>query len=284
MTRRDEQVQIFQDTQAFYRETPALAASIAASQAATRLFLEGETPSLPAKPGRETHVHVTPQRTLEAALDYLSAHPDKRVAVHNFASATNPGGGVTRGSSAQEECLCRCSTLFPVLTETPGLWEDFYQMHRRRKNALYTDACIYSPGITVMKSDTDHPRRLSPPNWATVDVLTCAAPNLREDPALAMNPGSAAPRRVLSAAEQTQLHIKRGRHLLSVAAAMGAETVILGAFGCGAFQNDPAAVARAYKTLLPEFDGYFHEIRFAIYCAPGRTENFDAFRAILSDS
>lgn len=281
MNFRDQQVQIFQDTEAFCRSDPALIAAISASQAGTQLFPKGHAPALPSNPGRKTHIHVTSQRTLEAALDYLSAHPGKRVAVHNFASATNPGGGVTRGSRAQEECLCRCSTLFPVLTETPGLWENFYQMHRRRKNTLYTDACIYSPGITVIKSDTDHPQRLSPQDFATVDVLTCAAPNLRHSPFVPPNPGSNAPHQTLTPAQQTQLHIKRGRHLLTVAAAIGADMVVLGAFGCGAFQNDPTAVAQAYQKLLPEFDGYFHELRFAIYCSPGRTQNYEAFRSIL---
>lgn len=62
------------------------------------------------------------------------------------------------------------------------------------------------------------------------------------------------------------LHKKRAHHLLAIAAANGADIVILGAFGCGAFQNPPPIVAEAYKDVLPVFEGAFREIVFAIYC------------------
>ena len=60
----------------------------------------------------EAKIIVSTKRTFEAAAGYAG----QKVAVHNFASATNPGGGVTRGSSAQEECLCRCSDLYFCLS------------------------------------------------------------------------------------------------------------------------------------------------------------------------
>ena len=56
---------------------------------------------------------------------------------------------------------------------------------------------------------------------------------------------------------------------------------MLGAFGCGAFRNDPNIVARAYRDIFPEFDGYFREIRFAVYCLPHDRTNFDVFRRLL---
>ena len=93
----------------------------------------------------------------------------------------------TKGSRAQEEAICRCSTLYPVLN-TKENWSRFYKFHRDRHDAKYTDTCIYTHDILIIKSDTDIPRRLPEDNWCKVDVITCAAPNLRERPGNAMNP------------------------------------------------------------------------------------------------
>ena len=71
---------------------------------------------------------------------------------------------------------------------------------------------------------------------------------------------------------------------MQVAAANGADILILGAFGCGAFANDPLVVARAYKAVMRENKGYFDEVEFAIYCRPGETMNYEAFKKTLSSS
>lgn len=78
------------------------------------------------------------------------------------------------------------------------------------------------------------------------------------------------------------LHKNRARHILSVAASKGVDAIVLGAFGCGAFQNDPAVVARAYKDVLEQYKGYYNLIEFAIYCRPRETTNYDAFRRTLA--
>lgn len=78
--------------------------------------------------------------------------------VLNFASATNPGGGVVKGSSAQEEAICRCSTLYPNL-KAERAWEKFYAPHRRARDPLHNDDCIYTPGVMVFKADTDYDNR-----------------------------------------------------------------------------------------------------------------------------
>ncbi|MBQ3451616.1 MAG: TIGR02452 family protein, partial [Selenomonadaceae bacterium] len=77
------------------------------------------------------------------------------------------------------------------------------------------------------------------------------------------------------------LQEKRIRHMFTVVAHHGAEIFITGAFGCGAFQNKPEVVANVYKKILPEFEGCFREIVFAIYCRPNETQNFNAFKRIL---
>lgn len=272
----DDLIQVFEDTRHWYGHDPALKERVAASVAGTVLYPAGSAPAA-GKPRfpEGTTVTVSRRRTLEAAAHYLESRPQARVAVLNFASATNPGGGVTRGSRAQEESICRCSTLYPALC-TDALRRDFYGFHKDRHDVRYTDACIYTPGVAVIKTDEALPRRLEPRDWRVVDVLTCAAPNLRQKPYNAMNPGSGTAVR-LSDDELLELHLSRGRQILRVAVHHGAEAVILGAFGCGAFRNPPAVVARAYRTLMDEFDGQFRSVEFAVYCPPGDTANYDAF-------
>ena len=69
--------------------------------------------------------------------------------------------------------------------------------------------------------------------------------------------------------------------VLTVAAAKGADTLVLGAFGCGAFHNNPAVVADAYRTVLKEFAGIFRKIEFAVFCQPWAIENYELFAQIL---
>ena len=82
--------------------------------------------------------------------------------------------------------------------------------------------------------------------------------------------------------EQFGYHVRRAMHILTCAAAMGADTLVLGAFGCGAFRNEPQVVARAYKTALEEFPKVFRKIEFAVYFKPGSSENYDAFKTVLN--
>ena len=278
--RAEELTRVFEDTRDWYEQDPELQKIVEASIAGTVLYPAGTSPD-PGAPrfSQPMSVSVSRRRTLEAALLCLRKDPDARVTVHNFASATNPGGGVTKGSSAQEEAICRCSTLYPALN-TPRLKREFYDFHRNRRDMRYTDACIYTPGVAVVKTDTARPERMDRADWGKVDVITCAAPNLRERPSNAMNPGGGAAIR-LSNGELLALHRERGRKILRTAAAHGADTLILGAFGCGAFRNPPEVVARAYRELLDEFDGYLRQVEFAVYCSPGDSRNYDVFQAAM---
>ena len=182
MNRKEQNIAIFEDSMDWIEREPALSGAVQNSIAHTVLYPAQQMPDLPESSNRsKTKVTVTPQRTFEAAQDLLIRYPGSRAAVLNFASATNPGGGVTRGSSAQEEALCRCSTLYPCLT-TPELDKGYYQYHRKQQDVRYTDACIYVPNIKIIKTDTDVPQRLPENKWQTVDVICCAAPNLRDKP------------------------------------------------------------------------------------------------------
>ena len=96
----------------------------------------------------------------------------------------------------------------------------------------------------------------------------------------AYNPGSGLTVN-LTKEQQYEIHLKRAKHIMHVAAAHGAEVLILGAFGCGAFQNDPEAVAAAYRDALAEYGKYFDEIEFAVFCRGYETGNYDAFRKTI---
>lgn len=281
MTRKERLIGVFKDTEQWYQENGKLAASVKKSIAGTKLYPADSVHSLPAvSPGEELAVSVTKSRSFEAAMRLARENPGKKIAVHNFASATRPGGGVTRGSIAQEECLCRCSTLYPVLS-TLQLQDSFYGFHKKQRDVRYTDTCIYSPGILIVKSDIDFPERLPESDWQEVDVITCAAPNLRPNPYnYRMNP-SREEGIWVSNQQLLELHMGRARHMLTVAAAQGAEILVLGAFGCGVFQNDPYVVAQAYKNILPEFSGRFVKVEFAVYCSPQDLKNYETFRAVM---
>lgn len=275
---RIENIDIFEDTRKLCKENARLSASVKKAVAAQRLILEndelvrGELKIFKGK----AKVVVSKKRSLEAA----GAYKDQKVAVHNFASASNPGGGVTRGASAQEECLCRCSGLYFSLNDSL-MWEGFYKPHRIAQNPLHNDDIIYTPAVTVFKSDTAYPKLLAEKDWYEVDVITCAAPNLRKRPGNSYNLGDGNKEVRIKDSELMKLHEKRLRRILDIAVFEGAETVILGAFGCGAFSNNPEVVARAAKNVLPSYLYAFKNIEYAVYCSPGNDRNFKIFERVL---
>ena len=298
----EDNIEIFKDTERLCKTNAALANAIKESSAAQKLFLEcvsidsvagtvaspesgaAQSDASPKNAAakscfdQDAKIVVSKKRTFEAAYGYKDT--GLSVAVLNFASASNPGGGVVHGSSAQEECLCRCSTLYFNLNENSN-WENFYMPHRRDGNPLHNDDIIYTPGVVVFKSDAAYPKLLAERDWQKLNVITCAAPNLRERPSNRYNSGDGFAAVNISDADLQALHEKRARRILDVAAFGQNDALILGAFGCGAFRNDPQAVAKAYADALTEYKGYFRHIEFAVYCQPREIANYDAFRRAL---
>ena len=237
-----ENVEIFEDTKNLCEKNGRIKDSLAKSVKNQKLILEGEDLPVVDKSRFTDNAKVTvsTKRTFEAASGYVG----QKVAVHNFASATNPGGGVTRGSSAQEECLCRCSGLYFCLS-VPDMMKGFYYPHRNAKNPINNADIIYTPDVAVFKTDTNHPKLMDEKDWYDVDVITCVAPNLRERPSNRFNQNNGDHAVKVSDKELFEIHKKRLTRILDVAALNNAEVVILGAFGCGAFQNKPEVVSRS---------------------------------------
>lgn len=274
--KRAKNVEVFEDTIKLIQENSRLQKAVQTSINSQRFYLQKEDYNFTENGKREkpAEIVVSKKRSFEAASAY--AKEGKKVCVLNFASSVNPGGGVKHGASAQEECLCRCSTLYPCLT-TKKLWDEFYMPHRALHNALYNDDCIYTPSVCVVKSDLSVPERMQESDWYNVDVLTCAAPNLRREPNNLYNPGSGKAVTGLTAEKLRELLSSRIRRIFQVAMTNGAEVLILGAFGCGAFRNPPALVAEVFKDLTGEYQKYFDTIEYAVFCRGYETENYDAF-------
>ena len=158
-------------------------------------------------------IYVTKNGTMQAAANY----PGKKVAVLNFASATTPGGGVEKGASAQEECLCRVSNLFLCLSDK-SVWGPFYQAHCNEDDNIHNDDIIYTPDVYVIKNDNY--QDYSELDQFNVDVITCAAPNLRKNPNNLFNVDAVKPI-TIRPEELFRVHYKRAVKIMQVAASKG---------------------------------------------------------------
>lgn len=279
MDRREMNRNIFKDTERMCKTDAELSDATKVSVANQRFIAEAEdipTPELNIY-RKKANVVVSKKRTYEAAMAYKGNH----VAVHNFASASNPGGGVVNGAGAQEECLCRCSNLYFCLN-TPDMWGMFYTPHRAAHDPIHNDDIIYTPDIVVFKTDTDSPELMERDDWYKVDVITCAAPNLRETPSNKYNSGDGTCAVTLSNRELQVIHEKRLRRILDSAVMNHADTVILGAFGCGAFCNEPQVVATVAANVVRDYMYAFKNIEFAVYCRPSDDSNYRVFNSVLS--
>ena len=159
------------------------------------------------------------------------------------------------------------------------MWNGFYTPHRKAQDPIHNDDIIYTPGVTVFKTDTDRPETMPEADWYDVDVITCAAPNLKPNPTNIFNPADGVVPVTITDVELLALHEKRLRRILDVAKANHVEVVILGAFGCGAFKNKPEVVALAAKNVLKDYLSYFRIIEYAIYSR--QNNNYQVFERTL---
>jgi uncharacterized protein (TIGR02452 family) len=225
----------------------------------TRLHLPGDALSLPA-PGEPARVDVTNESTLEA-----TRRLGGDIACLVFASARNPGGGFLNGAQAQEESVARASALYPCLLAAG----DFYRYHRAHDDLTYSDRVIYSPRVPVFRDDRGN---LLPEPYE-VSFLTAAAPNrsaiLRNQPERAEGIPAAL--------------LQRAARVLHVAAAHGHRRLVLGAWGCGVFGNDPAVVAETFRVALRD-NPYFDHVVFAVLDRQKGTPTLAAFAEELTSS
>lgn len=196
-------------------------------------------------------IEITSESTL-AALQRLAVEEGcEQVVALNFASAKNPGGGFLSGSQAQEESIARSSGLFATLRAA----DDYYQANRKCDSKLYTDHAIFSPRVPVFRHGDGE--LLERPYMAS--FITMPAVN-----AGAIERGSPDMARVAAVMEH------RINCVLALAAAMEQRALVLGAWGCGVFQNDPDVIASLFARALSEPSSWragFSRIVFAVFDA-----------------
>ncbi|MGW2563972.1 TIGR02452 family protein [Streptomyces sp. NPDC001514] len=241
--------------------TVTIGGALSAAVEGTRMYGPGPVPVVP-DTDRFSLSEVRGESSLDAARRLVARDPGP-VAVLNFASARNPGGGYLNGAQAQEEALCRASALYTTLLRAP----EFYEHHRADRSPFYSDRVIHSPGVPVFRDDSG--RLLDTPY--TVGFLTSPAPNA----------GVILSRTPEEAARIPAALASRAERVLETAAAAGYRRLVLGAWGCGVFRNDPAHVAGAFRALLRDggrFSGHFDEIVFAVLDRTRGQGTLGAFR------
>jgi uncharacterized protein (TIGR02452 family) len=244
-----------------------IAKSVRACLEATRFFapeelerLRREILSRPAERVATTF-EVVNETTLAGIARVLAAGKGP-VAALNFASAKNPGGGFLNGSQAQEESLARSSALHASLLRA---W-DFYERHRASSSLLYSDAIIWSPGCPVFRDDDgallDEPQLVS--------FVTSPAPNA----------GAAADNRPEELPLIPEVFQRRSEYVLALAVSQGYNHLVLGAWGCGVFRNDPAIVAAAFLGHLRHgaWSGRFERVVFSVLDTSPSRETLAAFQ------
>ncbi|MGB0524840.1 MAG: TIGR02452 family protein [Flammeovirgaceae bacterium] len=260
---RIRRIQIAQDTfgileRGHYRTLQGkeidIAQELAAAKGGTIHYksaqLEAFVQQLQAETDREkvtTIFEVTGETTLEAA-KRLWDEGESHILALNFASAKNPGGGFLTGAQAQEESLARASGLYPCIEQKKAM----YKANKAHHSNLYLDDMIYSPQVPVFRCDDG--QLLAP---YTLSIVTAPAVNA-------------------GAVKDSESHhipllepTMKGRilKLLSLCHQHQHKTLLLGAWGCGVFRNDPTHMASYFKEALGEgglFHNHFERIVFAI--------------------
>ena len=261
-----QRILTFEDTLAQYFSSTTLQRKVQLSQ--NEIELVCFTDNVINKETRLSNARITLTRS--SALAVAQKSIQKRTAILDFASATMPGGGVLIGSRGQEEDMCRYTTLYFNLN-SDFLRENYYEKNRRDACLIRRSTCIYIPEVQIIKNPESPMTRFSEEQYLPIDVIVCAAPNLRKVSEMP------------SKDELLTYHEERAKNIFQCAERHHISNLILGAFGCGAFRNPPEIVAEAYRNVLSVYGKSFDSIMFAFNCSSENDKNFLAFNHVLQD-
>lgn len=169
-------------------------------------------------------------------------HSDSKIGVLNFASAMNPGGGFIKGAMAQEEALCQASTLYPQLKSS--------KMYTDNRSVQISGYYNHSMNVsdTYFIRDSEY-RYIEKPIKAT--VITSAAVNI--------NRLDTIDKQVIK-----EVMHQRMEEIIKMFVRYECKTLILGAFGCGVFGNNPYDIAEIWMELLEKYGAHFEKVIFAV--------------------
>lgn len=207
--------------------------------------------ALPKTPKNQTEFVVNTLTTLDSVREEYSTDPN--LVCLNFASAKNPGGGFLNGSQAQEESIARATGLYPCQLKA----ENYYKENRNFSSCLYTDYIIYSPNVPIIKDEQGV--LLDEPVFSA--MITAPA----------VNAGAVQRNEPQNVKKITLFMQRRMDMVLAICKQKQHETLILGAWGCGVFQNEPAVIAALFKELLlGKYKNQFKRVVFSIYAKEER--------------
>lgn len=165
----------------------------------------------------------------------------ENILVLNFADFTRPGGLFLEGSPAQEEALCHISGLYPILN---SLYDDYYALNESEKHGgLYTHSFILSPNVPFEVRNSRF----------YAGVITCAAPNCTRE--IRYNKGVNIDEYKKAIKERAEILYLMCSHAYDCV-----DTIILGAWGCGVFKNDPEWVAQCWDEITKKYDGIYKRV------------------------
>jgi uncharacterized protein (TIGR02452 family) len=211
-----------------------------------------------------TVFEVKNETTLQGSARLALSYVDNIIGVLNFASAKNPGGGFLNGAQAQEESLARSSGLYSSLLKCHA----FYEFHRAQHDLLYSDRMIYSPRCPVFRNDEG--TLLEQPFY--VDFITSPAPNA----------GVLQQRNEMETIARLENVLReRASKFLGLAIHNGCDVLVLGAWGCGVFRNDPRQVALVFEELLGPNRPYWQHFRKVVFSVWDSSKGQRTYQAFL---
>ena len=240
------------------RMAAIFASDIRKSVDGTKCYTSDMMTDLKHEPNPDMHVGTIALGTAQAA-SKLAQYGGK-TALLDFASFKNPGGGYLNGSFAQEEAICSESNLYNILSQMTDWYDENRSMRAddESSNALYADRGLYVPDVALTVNS----------RIVKCDVIVVAAPNW----------GAASKAGCDKAANDEALS-SRIDLVLDMAEDNGVKSIVLGAFGCGVFGQDPKQVARMFKEKLANRP--FANVVFAVL--PGRGGDVRNVKAFLNE-
>ncbi|KAJ4458408.1 putative TIGR02452 family protein [Paratrimastix pyriformis] len=251
------------------RRVPLDREAVSRSIAGSFLCPSGSPLDFPPLEGRRTEFSVVNGDCVDAAtwLKRRGFNP----AILNMASANNPGGGVRGGAGAQEENLCRRSTLFKTIGSLNLVrGSPFYPLPEL--------GGVYSPDIVFFRGNEErwYPLLENPQTFGVISVAAYSHPAVQRDRATGQ---------VRLAGKCLPGTRAKIASILTMGLRAGHDALVLSAFGCGAYHNPPRHMAELFREALEQLSGRYRHVCFAIIDDhnAGPDGNFAPFRDVFAD-